>query len=255
MSLAIEEPMTQMKDQRAAVTLNPETGQLKVQPVNGWTGVLKVPTYMATDEAIVEIENVITVNPDPTRLVLVRPTSLTRTALGWAKSSTQSVQKYEVRVNGSLVCETAATTCAVQKLIGPKTKVDVTAIGNEGTRSTIEIGKYSPNKRVKVFTINFDESKWEFTATALQKLETYIEIIKNEGFTQAFVLGYTDSQGSPSTSLPLSKKRAIATTNYLKERLPEVLFQWFGFGEADPLRKGLNPKDFAANRRAEIYIK
>ena len=251
----MEELKTQVKDERANVTLNPETGQIKVQPINGWTGILKVPTYMATDEAIVEIENVITVNPEPTKVVLVRPTSVTRTALGWAKSSTLTVQKYEVRVNGSLVCETESTTCAIDRLIGPKTQVDVTAIGNEGTRSTVQAGKYSPNKRVKVFTINFDENKWAFTDLALQKLQTYIEIIKNEGFTQAFVLGYTDSQGSPSTSMPLSKKRATATTNYLKERLPDVVFQWFGFGEADPLRKGINPSDYAANRRAEIYVK
>lgn len=86
-------------------------------------------------------------------------------------------------------------------------------------------------------------------------MNNYIEIIEREGFTQAFVLGYTDSQGSPSTSGPLSKRRATATTNYLKERLPNVLFKWFAFGEADPLRKGLDPDDFAANRRAEIYVR
>ncbi len=254
-SFDMEESKTQVRDDRAIVQLNTNTGQIRVQPLNGWTGVLKVPTYMATDEAIVEIENVITVNPDPTPKVLVRPTSITRTALGWTKSPTDSVQKYEVRVNGKLVCETAATTCAVNRLIGPKTQVDVTAIGNEGTRSTVEAGKYSPNKRVKVFTINFDEEKWEFTPTAIRKLNTYIDIIKSEGFTEAFVLGYTDSQGSPSTSMPLSRKRATVTTKYLKDRLPEILFRWFAFGEADPLRKGLDPKDFAANRRAEIYVR
>ena len=210
---------------------------------------------MATDEAIVEIENVITVNPDPTPKVLVRPTSITRTALGWTKSPTESVQKYEVRVNNKLVCETQLTSCAVKQLIGPKTQVAVTAIGNEGTRSEVQVGKYSPSKRVKAFTINFDEEKWDLTPTAIKKLNTYIDIIRREGFTQAFVLGYTDSQGSPTTSVPLSRKRATITTKYLKDRLPEILYQWFAFGEADPLRKGLDPEDFAANRRAEIYVK
>lgn len=119
----------------------------------------------------------------------------------------------------------------------------------------MEAGKYSPNKRVRVFTINFDEEKWAFTPTAIRRMNTFIDIIKREGFTEAFVLGYTDSQGSPSTSVPLSRKRATATTNYLKDRLPEVKFRWFAFGEADPLRKGLDPDDFAANRRAEIYIR
>ena len=254
-SLSMEESKTQVRDERAIVQLNTNTGQIRVQALNGWTGVLKVPTYMATDEAIIEIENVVTVNPDPTPQFLVRPTAITRTALGWAKSPTTSVQKYEVRVNGELVCETAATTCVVKRLIGPKTKVNVTAIGNEGTRSDVQVGKYSPSKRVKVFTINFDEEKWDFTPTAIKKLNTYIDIIRREGFTQAFVLGYTDSQGSPSTSVPLSRKRATVTTKYLKDRLPEILFKWFAFGEADPLRKGLDPEDFAANRRAEIYVK
>ena len=114
---------------------------------------------------------------------------------------------------------------------------------------------FAPSKRIKVFTINFDEENWDFTPTALRKLNTYIDIIRREGFTQAYVLGYTDSQGSPSTSVPLSRKRATVTTEYLKERLPEILFKWFAFGEADPIRKGLDPEDFAANRRAEIYIK
>jgi outer membrane protein OmpA-like peptidoglycan-associated protein len=255
LSLSMDESITQLKNEQAIVQLNTSTGEIRVQPTNGWTGILRVPTYMATDEAIVEIDNIITINPDPTPIVLVTPTSITRTALGWAKSPTESVQKYEVRVNGNLVCETASTTCSVNKLIGPKTQVDVTAIGNEGTRSVVESGKYSPDKRVKVFTINFDEEKWEFTPTAVQKLNTYIDIIKREGFTQAFVLGYTDSQGSPSTSVPLSKKRATVTTKYLSDRLPEVLFKWFALGETDPLRKGLDPADFAANRRAEIYVK
>ena len=254
-SLSMEESKTQVRDERAIVQLNANTGQIRVQPLNGFTGTLRVPTYMATDEAIVEIENIITVNPDPTPQVLVRPTSFTRTALGWAKSPTDTVQKYEVRINGELVCTTSTTTCAVNRLVGPKTKVDVTAIGNEDTRSAVQAGKYSPNKRVQAFTINFDEEKWAFTPTALRKMNSFIEIIKREGFTEAFVLGYTDSQGSPSTSGPLSRKRATATTNYLKERLPGVKFKWFAFGEADPLRKGLDPEDFAANRRAEIYLR
>lgn len=254
-SLDMDESKTQVRDERVIVQLNSNTGQIRVQPLNGWTGILNVPTYMATDEAIIEIENIITVNPDPTPKVLVRPTAINRTALGWTKSPTESVQKYEVRVNNKLVCETEATTCAVKQLIGPKTKVDVTAIGSEGTRSSVQLGQYSPNKRVKVFTINFDEEKWDFTPTAIQKLNGYIEIIQREGFNQAFVLGYTDSQGSPSTSVPLSRKRATNTTKYLKERLPGIVFKWFAFGEADPLRKGLNPEDFAVNRRAEIYVK
>ena len=251
----MEESKTQIKDERAIVQLNTNTGQIRVQPLNGWTGVLNVPTYMATDEAIVEIENLVVVNPDPTPEVLVRPTAVSRTALGWAKSPTASVQRYEVRVNGELLCVTPTTTCEVPKLIGPKSNVDVTAIGNDGTRSSVKAGQYSPSKRVKVFTINFDESKWDLTPTAIAKLDMYIELIKREGFTQAYVLGYTDSQGSPSTSMPLSKKRATITTNYLKQRLPEILFQWFGFGEADPLHKGIKPSDYAANRRAEIYVK
>ena len=254
-SLSNEESKIQMKDEKAIVQLNSETGEIRVQPVNGWTGVLKVPTYMATDEAIVEIQNVITINPEPAPKVLFTPASITRTSLGWSKSPTESVQKYEVSINGKLVCETVSTTCSVNKLIGPKTKVAVTAIGNEGTRSEVETGKYSPNKKVKVFTINFDEEKWDFTPTAIKKLNTYIEIIKREGFTQAFVQGYTDSQGRESTSLPLSKKRATVTTKYLSDRLPEVLFKWFALGQSNPLRKGLDPEDFAANRRAEIYVK
>ena len=73
-SFDMEQSKTQVKDDRAIVQLNTNTGQIRVQALNGWTGILKVPTYMATNEAIVEIENVITVNPDPTPQVLVRPT-------------------------------------------------------------------------------------------------------------------------------------------------------------------------------------
>ena len=199
----MEQSKTQVKDDRAIVQLNTNTGQIRVQALNGWTGILKVPTYMATNEAIVEIENVITVNPDPTPQVLVRPTSITRTALGWAKSPTETVQKYEVRVNNKLVCETESTTCAVKQLIGPKTQVAVTAIGNEGTRSEVQVGKYSPNKRVKVFTINFDEEKWDFTPTAIKKLNIYIDIIRREGFTQVrfqIVLGDAEALGEKRVS-------------------------------------------------------
>ena len=69
------------------------------------------------------------------------------------------------------------------------------------------------------------------------------------------VEGHTDSQGSNSSNLVLSQKRADAVRSYLISRgYPGELIQAQGIGEDRPIADNANAEGRANNRRVEIVV-
>lgn len=69
------------------------------------------------------------------------------------------------------------------------------------------------------------------------------------------VMGHTDSTGSDSYNLDLSKRRADAVQNYLAMRgVSSARIESIGYGEAYPVASNDTPEGRARNRRVEIKI-
>ena len=74
--------------------------------------------------------------------------------------------------------------------------------------------------------------------------------------TVLHVVGYTDSSGSDSYNRTLSKKRANAVANYLRQDgVIQERLRTEGRGETEPRLPNTTAANRTSNRRVEIYIK
>jgi outer membrane protein OmpA-like peptidoglycan-associated protein len=87
-------------------------------------------------------------------------------------------------------------------------------------------------------------------------LDTAAKTIVSDGYTTINLAGYTDSRGSATLNLRLSRDRALAVQNYLTEKLGSyrVNFNLSYYGMAKPVAAGNSSSALAANRRVEIFV-
>ncbi|MGP3929659.1 OmpA family protein [Nonomuraea sp. KM88] len=101
--------------------------------------------------------------------------------------------------------------------------------------------------------------KATLTGKAKSRLAQAAELLKAEAAGKPVKIdGYTDTKGSDSYNLELSRERADAVRDALGELVPDTDFAVAGHGEEDPVAPnvlpdgGDNPKGRARNRRVEI---
>ena len=105
----------------------------------------------------------------------------------------------------------------------------------------------------------FAFDKATLSGKAKSRLDQAADVLKKEAQGKPVSIdGYTDSKGSDSYNLDLSKRRAEAVRDRLAELVPGVQFSVAGHGEADPVAPNTlpdgkdNPEGRAKNRRVEI---
>lgn len=103
--------------------------------------------------------------------------------------------------------------------------------------------------------VYFDTEKFNINAKSQETLNRLAGIFKEYPDTNILVEGHTDSQGSDSYNLTLSKNRAQAVTNYLVNNgvaSGRLTTNWYG--EAQPKYDNNTAEGRAKNRRVEIAI-
>lgn len=103
--------------------------------------------------------------------------------------------------------------------------------------------------------IYFDTEKFNVNAASQEKLNKLANIFNEYPGTNILVEGHTDSQGSESYNLTLSKNRAQAVTNYLVNNgvsQGRLTTNWYG--EAQAKYDNTTEEGRAKNRRVEIAI-
>lgn len=248
--------LPEIKEQVAKqIKLEETSDGVKVTPVDGFTGKLVVPVITVANNEEVEVLTEVIVNPEPAPDGQSTPASLKKTKLEWEPSSSQVVE-YVVELNGKEVCKTVSTSCEVSALVGPKTNVEVTAIGNDQTESTQTDLKYKALQFIAAAKVQFDESSSKLKPTAKKILQEVAKVIIEAGFTSVAIEGHTDSQGGQKNASPLSKARAVATQKYLDSLLPERLdVKLKGSGLSKPVASNTTAAGQAKNRRAEVLVK
>ncbi len=117
------------------------------------------------------------------------------------------------------------------------------------TRSGENIVLNMPNE----VTFGVDEVK--LNPGAKNVLNSVALVAKEYDQTQLNVLGYTDSSGSESYNLRLSKIRAIEVGNYLvAQKVEYARVKSEGIGEARPIATNSTAEGRAQNRRVEIIL-
>jgi len=107
--------------------------------------------------------------------------------------------------------------------------------------------------------IHFNPGKATFTPDAQKLLNQLAGDLLVASGTVVEVHGYTDSQGSHTTSLPLSQARAAAVAHFMQTKAP-VNFpggrvKVFAHGEANPVASNATPEGRQKNRRVEIVLR
>lgn len=103
--------------------------------------------------------------------------------------------------------------------------------------------------------VNFESGSARLTPQAKLSLDRSISAVRSSHGTIKIV-GFTDDQGSVSSNVRLSQRRANAVKNYFESKgLMDQYMRSIGEGEADPVATNETSEGRAKNRRIEIYLR
>lgn len=103
--------------------------------------------------------------------------------------------------------------------------------------------------------VYFDTDKYNINAKSRETLNKLADIFKEYPNSNILVEGHTDSTGSESYNLTLSKNRAQAVTNYLLDQgLSSGRFETKWYGELQPKYDNSTAEGRSKNRRVELAI-
>lgn len=254
--IRLVDPVIQSLQNR--LTVEPRNGELVVTPQNGWTGRISIPVVTVVDGREQEIFVDVEVSPEKPNTGKHSLTTFQQSVISWNASVSQVV-KYEVTLNGNLVCEVQTTSCSVSTPVGPNSQVKVIAVGNDETRSEESVKPYQPEKRVQALTVYFDENKYNITPQARKDLNRIARVLKREGFTDLKLFGHTDGQSGSRNALNLSNQRATVVQNYLLNKLgvdaSKVTVAKTASGEKKPVASNRTSSGQAKNRRTELWLR
>ena len=104
--------------------------------------------------------------------------------------------------------------------------------------------------------INFNTGSAEISSSSSKEVEKIYNLLVQAENTKLTVVGHTDNVGNPNGNLALSKSRAQAVVDYLKQKgIPANRFQLVdGKGQNDPLGDNSTAAGKALNRRVVITL-
>jgi len=104
--------------------------------------------------------------------------------------------------------------------------------------------------------VMFSSGSSELRPEAVNILAECAEMIRRDGNKNMQVIGHTDSVGSASYNVGLSKRRAEAVTAWLVDQggIPKEDLTTTGVGEAKPKASNGTAKGRAQNRRVEVVM-
>ena len=240
--------LAELKDK---VSIRVTTTGISVTPVGGFTGIVVVPVAGTVDGVETVVLNKVVINPVPPKAKNFAPTAINKSSIAWAQSTSQTTG-YLVTVNGKEICQTTATTCPVAELIGPKSVVAITALGNDQTVSTPVLIPYIATRPIPALKVNFAVGSSVLSVAQKNEIRSVARIIDTQGFTRLVVNGFTDSTGSVSLNKKLSEARAKSVAVFMRTLLPKIAIKASAFGPKKPLASNASLSGKAQNRRTEI---
>jgi outer membrane protein OmpA-like peptidoglycan-associated protein len=101
----------------------------------------------------------------------------------------------------------------------------------------------------------FPSAKYDLLPGAREKLDQVAEALKNQADHKMVVEGHTDSQGTESSNMELSQRRAQAVRDYLVSRgVPSEIITAQGLGQSRPVADNRTAEGRQNNRRVEIIV-
>ena len=223
-----------------------------VVPTAGFSGRITVPVTVVNGSATMTTSVVVLVKPAAVTHGWHDLTARATTVVHWP--ATPGAVTYEVRVNGVLKCVTSARTCGVAKLLGPKARVTVTAVGNNAVKGTATRQPYRTHGCVAIGAVHFGSSSATLGKAAKKKLTHLARVITRQGFTRGCLVGHTDNVGSAAHNKALSKRRVHQVAVYLTHRRHHPSYRRSYNGERNPGSSNNSGTGRAANRSVDVSV-
>jgi hypothetical protein len=221
---------------------------IEVVPTETFSGKMIVPVTIIDGGAIVTLNIPVIVNPKPVPSAATTPVSRTATSVTWEPSP--NAVSYKVVLNNQELCTSSTTSCSIPKILGPKSKMEVITLGNDGTVSSQVLPAYTPGKPIPVLDVKFGLGSSTITRPEIRKLRSFVSLMNEQGFTKVAITAFTDGVGGISGAKSLSSARAQSVARFL-DRFLNV--------ELKPSAKGISPnargsRPDANARKAEVAV-
>lgn len=228
-------------------------GVVRVTPKDGFSGTIYVPVTVVNGSTTLQVIVVVYVHPQ--RVVRAGSTlALHGSTIRWGASPTSSVTSYRVFVNNRLVCTTSAISCAYAKLVGPRTRVRVQAIGGDSLTSATVAAPYTFSRCSAVADVHFSTASAALSKRAKRHIAAIAAQVRAAGFRHVCLVGFTDSRGSALYNKRLSSRRVQAVQRDLSHRVRHVAVRPEAKGERHPLRDNRTPWGRWSNRRVMVGL-
>jgi hypothetical protein len=221
---------------------------IEVVPTETFSGRMTVPVTIIEGGAIVTLNIPIIVNPKPVPAAATTPVSRDATSVTWEPSP--NAVSYKVVLNNQELCTSSTTSCNIPKILGPRSKMEVITLGNDGTVSSQVLPAYTPGRPIPVLDVKFGLGSSSITRTEIAKLRSFVSLMNEQGFTRVAITAFTDGVGGISGAKSLSSARAQSVARFL-DRFLNV--------ELKPSAKGISPnangsRPDANARKAEVAV-
>jgi len=165
-----------------------------------------------------------------------------------------NVQSVTVTVNGKEVQAEVSSdgTILVGVLIGPKDKVETKVTTTNGVEAKLAIIK--PEDPISLANVNFAVDSSALSKQARSLLDSIVKIIKQKGFSEVSLIGFTDPDGSRAYNERLSLNRAENVRKYLASKGIKVKFSVDAQADDNPVADNDTKQGKALNRRVEIVV-
>jgi hypothetical protein len=255
-------------DLPSSVVVNRDSNnRIQVSANNGWTGRVAVAVVNGSSDSDVETFVEVVVAPTPAvapQIIQEQPPAIQKAeekpkpglVINWAPSQSEVVG-YVVTVNSQPACFSMTTSCEINQLIGPKTKVAVIAQGNDNVFSApVDLPAFKPARPIPALVVNFAVASSVLTPKFKADLRDLAKVMVKEGFTKVDIAGHTDSTGQAVSynNQRLSDARAKATLNYLKRFVPRLKSVTGAYAFEKRITNEGNADELYANRRAEVSV-
>jgi outer membrane protein OmpA-like peptidoglycan-associated protein len=106
------------------------------------------------------------------------------------------------------------------------------------------------------WNVNFNTGSADISSSSSGEVERIYNLLIQAENTKLTIVGHTDNVGNSNANLALSKQRAQAVVDYLKQKgIPESRFQMVdGKGQMEPVADNSSASGKAKNRRVVITL-
>lgn len=185
-------------------------GKLVLTPETGFSGKKTVTVTVTENGADRVIQIPLTVLPEPVTKPVLTPTASNKTIIRWTESP--NADAYSVYLNGKKICSTEATSCSINRVLGPDADIQIISNGGDRTISTKAEADFKQNVPVQITRlVSATVTKATLTRVDTKALDKVIALIKTQGFGTVLISEITTT----SKTKALAEARIAAIKKYI----------------------------------------